>query len=1076
MKSDFQKVYKFISRIRRKYIIKRTLDGILTAGLMFLTISSFLNLLFFFYPVTLLPLVWDFVLILTIIFIIIWFIDSIVLHKPGMIETANLVEQKGSLDHPLVSIALELKTVESQKIFTQKAYSGAAGQIKELPISIYSLKKWKIYLIVLTAVLWWLTNFTLNPVMTHYWKMPFAFLNKADAVVSPGTVCLPRNAFVKMSLEPSGTFFPSCRIKISSIKTGRESRYLILPDSSGVFSYQADSVRESFVYQFTYGGRDFNPETVLVVDPPVLYGLKMKLFPPSYTGAPQKELPDGQGDCFVYAGTKVKIEIQSDRLSDAYLIVNNDSCVMDTVDNKIAGEFTVYNPITYTFSLLDTFGQRNDSLPLFYVDIIPDDKPFVHFLKPGTNKSVNPEMVESLWLEAVDDLGLRTLKINYYKNGEQDEPPKEWNIPLKGNPKTVQKELEWNLNELSLYPGDTLFYWAQVRDSRPFKPYQIAKSDTFWYRLLSFEEIHEQVVNRENSAQKAITDVRKTQEDLDEMIKNMIKSASGEKELTWDQKQVLDKIKETIKAQADSLKTAMNSLQGNIEKLKDEGDLGEEIVEKMDQIQKALKDLIDQFGDSLFMDFDNQMITMEDMKEAVKKLEEMLPELNERLDNTLEYLEMLKRDREIAALALRAENLAQEQTEISGSDDKERNKMQQEKLLDRTKELSEDISSKAKDGLKMPSTDKLDSIQSEMESQISQKQFPSSGEMNSMSSELVSLSQSLKQMMSSARWEQIQVERKQLLDLTDDILDIAQWQEKLGKQIKTMNREYQARFQQTVNDAVKKTQQKADKLTVIPPLIKKLIRDGFGKVSEMSETILQSIGQSRGTGAMHSNAHFLYDLADLMMSIESSMGQQQAQGQCGAEGCTAGLQRLSGKQAAINSATSDLLRSMMNEKKTDGFSEAQSGNEIEQARKEAQKAQEALADELEKLAKKFGGEGESMLKRVEELEKEARHLAEMLKNPEKNITERQDRFLSRMLQAALSLHKQDEGKEERKSRVASTTFKEQKIIKPAEVVKDPDTFYLLRRKALQGNFPENYRSAIKAYFDSLEVKFLGEKR
>src|SRR5690554_5552499 len=120
MKSDFQKVYKFISRIRRKYIIKRTLDGILTAGLMFLTISSFLNLLFFFYPVTLLPLVWDFVLILTIIFIIIWFIDSIVLHKPGMIETANLVEQKGSLDHPLVSIALELKTVNHKKFLLKK--------------------------------------------------------------------------------------------------------------------------------------------------------------------------------------------------------------------------------------------------------------------------------------------------------------------------------------------------------------------------------------------------------------------------------------------------------------------------------------------------------------------------------------------------------------------------------------------------------------------------------------------------------------------------------------------------------------------------------------------------------------------------------------------------------------------------------------------------------------------------------------------------------------------------------------------------------------------------------------------
>jgi len=42
------------------------------------------------------------------------------------------------------------------------------------------------------------------------------------------------------------------------------------------------------------------------------------------------------------------------------------------------------------------------------------------------------------------------------------------------------------------------------------------------------------------------------------------------------------------------------------------------------------------------------------------------------------------------------------------------------------------------------------------------------------------------------------------------------------------------------------------------------------------------------------------------------------------------------------------------------------------------------------------------------------------------------------------------------------------------VLDDPDTFYLLRRKALMGNFPESYRDAIRAYFDSLEVMFLNK--
>ena len=100
---------------------------------------------------------------------------------------------------------------------------------------------------------------------------------------------------------------------------------------------------------------------------------------------------------------------------------------------------------------------------------------------------------------------------------------------------------------------------------------------------------------------------------------------------------------------------------------------------------------------------------------------------------------------------------------------------------------------------------------------------------------------------------------------------------------------------------------------------------------------------------------------------------------------------------------------------------------------------------------------------MEELEKEARRIAAMLEKPKQEVVERQDRFLSRMLQAALSLNRQDEGKEERKSRTSEKVFNENKTVKPGEIIDDPDTFHLIRRKALQGNFPENYRSAVSIF-------------
>ena len=46
----------------------------------------------------------------------------------------------------------------------------------------------------------------------------------------------------------------------------------------------------------------------------------------------------------------------------------------------------------------------------------------------------------------------------------------------------------------------------------------------------------------------------------------------------------------------------------------------------------------------------------------------------------------------------------------------------------------------------------------------------------------------------------------------------------------------------------------------------------------------------------------------------------------------------------------------------------------------------------------------------------------MLDDPKPEIRDRQDRFLSRMLESSVSLHKQDEGKDERTSQSARTVF------------------------------------------------------
>jgi hypothetical protein len=255
---------------------------------------------------------------------------------------------------------------------------------------------------------------------------------------------------------------------------------------------------------------------------------------------------------------------------------------------------------------------------------------------------------------------------------------------------------------------------------------------------------------------------------------------------------------------------------------------------------------------------------------------------------------------------------------------------------------------------------------------------------------------------------------------------------------------------------------------------------------------------------MDQSLQALRELASVLLSITGDEGDGDGNG--GAGGMMSGLRRASGRQAALNSMMGDLLQSLLGGGQKAGGMPGQSGRrmgegrgreagrggsgegdgenggreggggEASEARKQAREAQKAIADELKRLADTYGKEsGEGMEKRVRELEQEARRLAQLLDNPPSDIVDQQDRFLSRMLQSTLSLNRKDEGKEERKGTASQTLFSDKgaQPMPPASKTQ-ADSFHLLRKRAFEDNFPEEYRPAIREYFDALGEMKWGE--
>jgi hypothetical protein len=691
-----------------------------------------------------------------------------------------------------------------------------------------------------------------------------------------------------------------------------------------------------------------------------------------------------------------------------------------------------------------------------------------------------------------------------------------------GNPPLIRKPVVWNIRELSLYPGDSLCYWLWVRDNRVSGGAQTACSDTFWFRMPSFEEIHKAIAVKEQYAQEKLGEVRNRQDNISSSVEKLVKSATGSKELSWDQKRVIDDVKAQLTAQADSLQKAFQALEDGIEAMREDGKLNEELFAKMEQVKKSVEELMKEFGENIFRMNGDREMSMNDMRQAASKLRDMLPELSERLDQTLAFLEKMRMDKQLAELALRAENLAGEQTELAASKQDPLIDKRQKELLDRIDGFNRDVREffKEQGGEPPQASDRVKDLSEGMRRQEegqrkndkpggndAKKEGGDREGKNAMSRELMSLSEQLKSNLTVNMMAKMEADRKRILDMAHDAIALEEWQQAIKFQAMGTSDDRGVAFaQQALGNAIRLSLAKSDSLTMVGSAVMREILRVYRNASAKSAAAVSSLGSSDGARQMDQSALALREAANVLLSIVGDDGDDGSGG--GGGGMMSGLRRASGRQAALNSMMGDLLQSLLGggkpgqgqgqgqgrrmgqgrpggqggqpgegESESEGGDAPGGGGEIDsEARKQAKEAQKAIADELKRLADAYGKEaGEGMEKRVRELEQEARRLAQLLENPPADIIDQQDRFLSRMLQSTLSLNRKDEGKEERKGTVSQTLFSDKGIKTSAPgVAAKADSFHLLRKRAFEDNFPEEYRPAIREYFDVLGEMKWGE--
>lgn len=1079
-------------RVRRARTQSRRVAGrsalVLTSGCVALIV---LVVSFAILPWTILPALFDLGLIATILAFAAVLLDEYVLRPPSLVAVARALDAESGLAHPMLSVAVQVgaRTESSQGSLAAETVRRAVTSIGQYPRHAATpalrprLSMAGTATVALAAVL-----IAFSPRITSYLLLPLRG-PALDVSVAPGTVALPTGASVTLSMRLNGSQYPSCGLWLSLPGQQQRTYRILTPDSSGGFTYTIDSLASSTVYTFAPGGAELAPETLIAVAPPSLLALEVTLSPPPYTHASPRTLAEGQGDFSTPAGTSASVSLTSSfPLRAAKLCLPNDTLAMTTLGVSATTVFTVRSSLPYTFALEDTLGQRSDSLPGYFAEAVADEPPIVHIPRPGANRALSPAMRESLLVEAVDDYGIRSLRIEYLV--PRADSLASIALAAPSQPPAVQAVIDWVLVPLGLYPGDTVFYWAVARDNRPGGG-SLGVSDTFWMRVPGFEEIHRQLAAQSGQAQKTMESVRNQQRDLRDQVEDLARSAQGRKKLSWEQKKILEDVASKVEQQRDSLTAAMDELRQAVENMREQDEQSGEISRKMDEVRKAVEELVKQYGDSLLFEKREAPaeLSMKDLANAMEQMKRMLPELGERLDQALRYLDMLRRDQQLASLAQRFDQMAERQLQTCSMGDSAQQARRQNELNAGTQQLSAETRQQMQgeqamlEPFDVPSLDNVDQLSQELNQMANQNasQSQCQGARRQMAGSLSAAAQELRNSMSSAMAQRMEQEQRRMLGMVHDVLALGQWQAEQSDQAERGSEASDlVRAQQALREALEATRGALDSLSMVPPSLLARVSNAYtesqrammrAEAAAASESGGSAPAMSEAVAGLNSAAQALLEASDGMMSGKSGG----AGG--GGQGSMSGMKKLSGRQAAINAATGEILRQMLQGQQPGGGTQSGSNGEaLGQARDQARRAQQALADQLKELADQYAQEGGPGGKeRVKELEEEARRLARMLENPTPELAERQDRFLARMLQTTLSLHREEEGKEERQSKTATSVLVPDATTGPAKRFSDTDAYYRLRQQAFRGNIPAEYRAAVKAYFDSLGVLYLNAR-
>lgn len=760
---------------------------------------------------------------------------------------------------------------------------------------------------------------------------------------------------------------------------------------------------------------------VHIIDEPIVKNMNVKINYPAYTGLKSEYRPNTDGNFSVLQGSSVSLDIETDETVNQASIVFNDksfSQLKKIGKKNWETQFKALSSFSYHFNLTNKLNVTSKPVPR-NITVIPDRAPEIQITYPARDTILPQNLKYSISFMANDDFNLRNLKIFYQVNNQINK-----DVLIKKNTETSLLEMNYflDLDEFFLLPGDQITYWLEIEDNAPIP--QKASTKKYILKFPSMEEIFEnneeiEKSNKDNLT-KALEESKKLQDEFEKKRRELLRK----QEPNWDDKkevQQMAKKQENISEMVDNVAKEYQKMINDLDKNQA---LNQDLLQKMQKIQEIMEEINTPELQKMMQDLQKNLNSMnpEALKKTMENFKFSMEDYAEKLQQTLELLESVKKEMSVQKLtemskelekmqsglndktdqAKNTKDLANEQKAINEKLNKLMEEMDKSKDLfnsdkdqDNKKQLDEMMDDIKKEGLKQDMDSALEQMEQNQKSNAQKMQKSSLQKMAKLSAKLDKMKSGMGGSDAQEMMEILQATIRRLLLFS-----------KLHENLNNQYTHDPFPIMQEMIANYEGIQLSLQNLYSVPQILlmlgqkffydtnetQKSYRDFFNEVKENrlfnTKKIMSDI--QKGINLM------VFDLIQAMNNMQGGGG-----GGGGMQSLMQQLQQMGQEQMAMNMMTQSMMQQMMGQ-----------GNQMsQQTRQQMQRLasdEQRLADNLKRTLQ-TNPEAQKQTQQVNKLIEELEAISKQLKQGrlDQNILDRQNQIMSKLLDIEKSVQKRE---------------------------------------------------------------------